>query len=126
MASTKLITGWSGFPGQILIGSLLDRGLGCLGVDLQPHRQRVRRGAARLRLDLPEVPPLPHSTQALSPPVVPGFPGRAKERACLRAPYLKREDLEVANPDALRLPHGAVIALGAAGFVSAVKIWGAW
>jgi prepilin peptidase CpaA len=49
-----------------------------------------------------------------------------KELACLRAPYLKREDLDVANPDALRLPHGAVIALGAIGFVSAVKIWGAW
>jgi len=49
-----------------------------------------------------------------------------KELACLRAPYLKREDLDVANPDALRLPHGAVITLGAIGFVSAVKIWGGW
>ena len=27
---------------------------------------------------------------------------------------------------ALRLPHGAVIALGAIGFVPAVRIWGAW
>ncbi len=29
-----------------------------------------------------------------------------------RAPYANREDLDVKNPDALRLPHGAVIALG--------------
>jgi hypothetical protein len=49
-----------------------------------------------------------------------------KELACLRAPYLRREDLDVANPGALRLPRGAVVALAAIGFVSAVKIWGAW
>jgi prepilin peptidase CpaA len=49
-----------------------------------------------------------------------------KELACLRAPYARREDLDVANPDALRLPRGAVIALGVIGFVSGVKIWGAW
>jgi hypothetical protein len=49
-----------------------------------------------------------------------------KELVRFRAPHLKREDLDVANPDALRLPHGAVIALGAIGFVSAAKIWGVW
>lgn len=47
-----------------------------------------------------------------------------KELVRLRAPYLKREDLDVKNPNALRLPHGAVIALGVIGFLAAVKIWG--
>jgi prepilin peptidase CpaA len=49
-----------------------------------------------------------------------------KELSRFRAPHVQREDLDVANPDALRLPHGAVIALGVIGFVSAAKIWGVW
>ncbi len=47
-----------------------------------------------------------------------------KELLSLRAPYLKREDLDVQNPNALRLPHGAVIALGAIGFLAAMRIRG--
>ncbi len=36
----------------------------------------------------------------------------ATEIARGRAPHERREDLDVKNPEALRLPHGAVIALG--------------
>ncbi len=38
--------------------------------------QRRRGGAALLRLDLPQIPPIPQSTSALSLPVTHRFPGR--------------------------------------------------
>ena len=38
--------------------------------------QRLGRGATLLRLNLPQTPPLPHSTSALSPPVTHKFPRR--------------------------------------------------
>ncbi|HZT31096.1 MAG TPA: A24 family peptidase [Bryobacteraceae bacterium] len=36
----------------------------------------------------------------------------------LRAPYLTREDLDVQHPQALTLPHGAVVALGSLAFLA--------
>src|ERR1017187_4470314 len=46
--------------------------------------QRLGRRAALLGLHLPEVPPLPQSTPALSPPVTHRFPRRAKAARSLR------------------------------------------
>ncbi len=40
-----------------------------------------------------------------------------REMACLRAPYVTRKELDVSNPKALRLPHGAMIAFGSIVFV---------
>jgi prepilin peptidase CpaA len=42
----------------------------------------------------------------------------------LRAPYHSSEELDVRSPRAMRLPHGAVIALGAVVFLTARAIWG--
>jgi hypothetical protein len=39
-----------------------------------------------------------------------------------RAPYLKHEDLDVSNPQAFRLPHGAVVALGTLLFLGLVSM----
>ncbi len=46
-----------------------------------------------------------------------------KEMAYFRAPYRKREELDVANPKAATLPHGAAIAIGALLFLCAAGIW---
>ena len=48
--------------------------------------QRVRRGATLLRLNLPQVPPLPHATPALSLPVTHRFPGRGSLFLCAAPP----------------------------------------
>jgi prepilin peptidase CpaA len=40
-----------------------------------------------------------------------------------RAPYIRREVLDVKNPGALTLPHGAVIASGVITFLIAARIW---
>jgi hypothetical protein len=45
-----------------------------------------------------------------------------KELAHLRPPYM-REELDVQSPKAVRLPHGAVVALGSLGFLVAAGIW---
>jgi prepilin peptidase CpaA len=42
-----------------------------------------------------------------------------KELSQLRAPYMKREELDVHNPKAVTLPHGVSIALGVLVFVLA-------
>jgi prepilin peptidase CpaA len=41
-----------------------------------------------------------------------------------RAPHLGREALDVRNPEALRLPHGAVIAVGTVAYISILRIRG--
>jgi prepilin peptidase CpaA len=46
-----------------------------------------------------------------------------RELAYFRAPYVAREQLNVHHPDAIGLPHGAVIALGVMGFLSAAAVW---
>ena len=46
-----------------------------------------------------------------------------KELAYLRPPYMRNEELDIHNPKAVGLPHAAVIALGALGFVAAAGIW---
>lgn len=45
------------------------------------------------------------------------------EIAHLRRPYVGRSELDIRNPNALRLPHGAVIALGSGLFLLAAAIW---
>jgi len=47
-----------------------------------------------------------------------------KELVQLRAPYQSRPEMDVRSPSAMRLPHGAVIALGAMGFLTMVMIFG--
>lgn len=42
----------------------------------------------------------------------------------LRAPYKSSEELDVKSSKGLRLPHGAVIALGAIAFLAGKAIWG--
>jgi prepilin peptidase CpaA len=46
------------------------------------------------------------------------------EVAHLRAPYHSSEELDVRSSRAMRLPHGAVIALGAIVFLAGRAIWG--
>ncbi|MCC6858158.1 MAG: prepilin peptidase [Bryobacterales bacterium] len=46
-----------------------------------------------------------------------------KELAYFRAPYMKHEELDIRSPKAVGLPHGAVIALAALGFLAAAAIW---
>jgi len=46
-----------------------------------------------------------------------------KEIAFFRAPYLRKEELDVKNPKAVTLPHGVLIALGSMGFLIAAAIW---
>lgn len=46
-----------------------------------------------------------------------------KEMLSLRAPYMKKEELDVKNPRAATLPHGLVIALGSISFLVAAGIW---
>ncbi|MEN6536846.1 MAG: A24 family peptidase [Bryobacteraceae bacterium] len=45
------------------------------------------------------------------------------EMIALRAPYLKREELDVKSPKAVTLPHGVVIGLGSLVFLVAAAIW---
>jgi len=47
-----------------------------------------------------------------------------KELLFLRAPYMKKEELDVKNPKAFTLPHGAMIAIGSLAFLAAGAIWG--
>ena len=44
------------------------------------------------------------------------------EIAHLRAPYWRREDLDVKSQKSLKLPHGAVIAVGALAYLAATAI----
>jgi nucleoside-diphosphate-sugar epimerase len=58
--STVLVTGCSGFLGQLLVQDLLDRGFDCLGIDLQPSDLRHPRlhflqGDIRSEIDLSHV-----------------------------------------------------------------------
>jgi prepilin peptidase CpaA len=46
------------------------------------------------------------------------------EVAHFRAPYQSSEELDVRSPRAMRLPHGAVIALGTIVFLAAKAYWG--
>ena len=46
-----------------------------------------------------------------------------KEMAFFRAPYMKREELDVKNPKAVTLPHGVMITLGSIAFLIAAAIW---
>jgi prepilin peptidase CpaA len=46
-----------------------------------------------------------------------------KEMVMLRAPYLKREELDVKNPKAVTLPHGVVVAVGSLVYLIAASIW---
>ncbi len=46
-----------------------------------------------------------------------------KQLTCFRAPYAEREELDVNNPKAITLPHGAVVAGGALAFLAAAAIW---
>jgi hypothetical protein len=46
-----------------------------------------------------------------------------KEMVMLRAPYMKREELDVKSPKAVTLPHGVVIALGSLTYLAAALIW---
>jgi hypothetical protein len=46
------------------------------------------------------------------------------EVAHFRAPYHSSEELDVRSSRAMRLPHGAVIALGAIVFLAGRAIWG--
>lgn len=41
-----------------------------------------------------------------------------------RAPHHEREELDVKSPEALRLPHGSVIALGTIAYISILRIRG--
>jgi prepilin peptidase CpaA len=45
-----------------------------------------------------------------------------QELSHLRAPFREHAEIDVRNPNALRLPHGAVIALGVIAFVSISKL----
>lgn len=46
-----------------------------------------------------------------------------KEMLMLRAPYMRREELDVTSPKAVTLPHGVVVALGALTYLAAALIW---
>lgn len=46
-----------------------------------------------------------------------------RELAFFRAPYMKKEELDVRSPKAFGLPHGAVIALGSMAWLAALAIW---
>ena len=46
-----------------------------------------------------------------------------RELAYFRAPYVSKEQLDANHPDAIGLPHGAVIGLGVMGFLSAAAVW---
>jgi hypothetical protein len=46
-----------------------------------------------------------------------------KEMVFLRAPYMKREELDVNSPKAVTLPHGAMIAMGSLAYIAAAAIW---
>ncbi len=46
-----------------------------------------------------------------------------KEILFLRAPYMKKEELDVRSPKAVTLPHGVMIALGSLAFLAAAAIW---
>jgi prepilin peptidase CpaA len=46
-----------------------------------------------------------------------------KEMVFLRAPYMKREELDVNSPKAVTLPHGAMIAMGTLAYIAAAAIW---
>ena len=46
-----------------------------------------------------------------------------RQLAFFRAPYMEKEELDVRNPKAVGLPHGAVIALGSLAWMSAAAIW---
>jgi prepilin peptidase CpaA len=46
-----------------------------------------------------------------------------KEMLFLRAPYMKKEELDVKNPKALTLPHGVMIAVGSIAYLVAAAIW---
>lgn len=41
----------------------------------------------------------------------------------LRPPYLRSEELDVKSPKAVKLPHGAVVALGSVAFLVMAAIW---
>jgi len=47
-----------------------------------------------------------------------------KEILFFRAPYMKKEELDVKSPKAFTLPHGAMIAIGSLAFLAAGAIWG--
>ncbi len=47
-----------------------------------------------------------------------------RQLVLFRAPHLQREELDVKSPEALRLPHGSVIALGTIAYISILKIRG--
>jgi len=46
-----------------------------------------------------------------------------KEILFLRAPYMKKEELDVRSSKGVKLPHGAMIALGSLAFLVAAAIW---
>ena len=46
-----------------------------------------------------------------------------KEILFLRAPYMKKEELDVRSPKAVTLPHGVMIALGSLAYLTAAAIW---
>jgi len=46
-----------------------------------------------------------------------------KELMFFRPPYLKREELDLASPRAVKMPHGVAIAMGSLLFLAAAWIW---
>jgi prepilin peptidase CpaA len=46
------------------------------------------------------------------------------EMAHFRAPYSRREELDLGSPKAVKMPHGLAIALGSVAFLAAAWIWG--
>ncbi|MCS6953295.1 MAG: A24 family peptidase [Bryobacterales bacterium] len=47
-----------------------------------------------------------------------------KELFYLRPPYLRREELDVRHPMAVKLPHGLMVAVGTAAFLAAIRVPG--
>ena len=46
-----------------------------------------------------------------------------RELMAFRAPYLKREDLQAGNENAISLPHGSVIACACLTYIVVVNVW---
>jgi uncharacterized membrane protein len=40
-----------------------------------------------------------------------------------RAPYMRKEELDVKNPKAATMPHGVAIAIGCGAFLVAAAVW---
>ncbi len=95
MGAIGSMVGWANWVGIFVLTNLLG---GVVAVLLLLSRKRLVTGFANVGYML-------------------------KEMVLLRAPYMKREELDVNSPKAVTLPHGAMIAMGTLAYIAAAAIW---